>query len=412
MNTRSIALNAIFSIVFLVALLVFGCDGGTAFTHIAQLEKPFGVESSIDPSPPTKFNVFIDASASMSGFTSANSKFHSIVNSVISRVPQDATIQLFGFGRSSLVLKGDLREMLHTISDRKFYNQEHTDLCKPFDEHITSDPQSVNLIFTDMVQSTQSAEQDRVIFAKLLKKYLGENGFLSLMAVQADFEGEYYTERVQSRILVPEGSTRPLYCLAFGHRKYANFIQEKIGDLFNYAFEFGNITNNKLKCVDNVDFKNEPEGFILDSIHADLPLSEFILKKGHTDELKLTMKGYEDRFGKILDFAIAFKAKQDTLFSELPKLGGSVKAEDISGTDKITFKIPFNNNTPGEYLIRLTFRKTLPQWISDLNTNDDTIIENIGKTYMLEPWLRFIMDNFQDYKHLATTQYYLQLRRK
>jgi len=412
LNNNRTTLAVCFHIVALTMMLILSCRDGSRFNDISQLEKPFGVESAIDSSPPSKFNVFIDASASMYGFTAPNGEFLSIVNSVISRVPQEATIQLYGFGRSSLVLEGDLRQMLHTISDRNFYNQEHTDLCKPFDEHITSDLQSVNLIFTDMVQSTQFADQDRVIFARELKKYLGENGFLSLMAVQADFEGAYYTERVQSNLSVPDGSARPLYCMAFGHRKYADFIQSKLGNLFSNTFEFGTTTENELKCVDNVDYKNEPEGFILDSNNADLPLSQFLLKKGHTDQLKLTMAGYKDGFGKILDYAVAFQSNKDTLFVENPNLGGSVTAEVIPESDKVTFNLPFNNNTPGEYLVRLTFRKTLPKWASDLSTDDDTKIDNIGKTYMLETWMRFIMDNFQDYKHLATTQYYLLIRRK
>ena len=58
------------------------------------------------------------------------------------------------------------------------------------------------------------------------------------------------------------------------------------------------------------------------------------------------------------------------------------------------------------------FQETLPGWIYQLSTDDDTKIENLNKTYMLEPWMRFIMDNFEDYKHLATTQYYLYICRK
>lgn len=415
MTARSIswcafaALAAAF--IFMLAVCA-GCVKCDPPTDLTGYEKPFGVVSAEAPSPPKSFNVFIDASRSMYGFTAPNSKFHDIINSVISRIPQDAKIQLYAFGRSSVELEGDLRKMMHTLSDRNFYSQTHTDLCKPFDEHIKSDPNSVNLIITDMVQSTEYAAQDRAIFARLLRQYLGEDGFLSLMATQADFQGDYYTEKAPSTIKVGDASTRPLYCLAFGNRKFSKFVQDKIGTLFEHSFEFGTTSENKLERADNSDRRDDPESFIFERNDEDLPVSEFILKKGHTDYLKVAMSGYEDRFGKTLDYAVAYKGKADSIYTELNGAGGMIQADSLGDDGRVSFKVPFNNNDPGEYIVRLTFRKTLPGWIHQLNTDDDTKAENLNKTYMLEPWMRFIMDNFEDYKHLATTQYYLYICRK
>lgn len=415
MTARSIswcafaALAAAF--IFMLAVCA-GCVECDPPTDLTGYEKPFGVVSADAPSPPKSFNVFIDASRSMYGFTVPNSKFHDIINSVISRIPQDAKIQLYAFGRSSVELEGDLRKMMHTLSDRNFYSQTHTDLCKPFDEHIQSDPNSVNLIITDMVQSTEYAAQDRAIFARLLRQYLGEDGFLSLMATQADFQGDYYTEKAPSTIKVGDASTRPLYCLAFGNRKFSKFVQDKIGTLFEHSFEFGTTSENKLDRADNSDRRDDPESFIFERNDEDLPVSEFILKKGHTDYLKVAMSGYEDRFGKTLDYAVAYRGKADSIYTELNGAGGMIQADSLGDNGRVSFKVPFKNNDPGEYIVRLTFRKTLPGWIHQLNTDDDTKAENLSKTFMLEPWMRFIMDNFEDYKHLATTQYYLYICRK
>ncbi len=410
MSSKYIVLYAITAVVAASFFIVTGCKPPPS--ELSFYESPFGVISAEAQDPPKKFNVFIDASASMYGFTSKGSKFHHIISSVISRIPQDASIQLFGFGRDSIKLEGDLRRMLHTISDRKFYSQEHTDLCKPFDEHIKSDPNTVNLIFTDMVQSTKYAEQDRVIFARLLKSYLGENGFLGLMATQAEFVGDYYTEKVDGKIKVPDGSTRPLYCLAFGHRKYSGFIADKFGNLFSNTFEFGNTSPNKLRCTDNADYINDPKNFLFEKNIVDLPVSRFLLKKGQTDALKITMSGYEDRFGSVMDYSLAFRGKADSIFTEMKTPGENIRTESLPDSTRITYKIPFNNNKPGEYLVRLTFRKTLPSWIRDFTTDDDTRLDNVNKTYKLDTWMRFIMDNFEDYKHLATTQYYIHINRK
>ncbi len=414
MSSKYLVLYSIISIVAALIFVLTGCTPpeGSKLDSLSDYEKPFGVISSEAPYPPKNINVFIDASASMYGFTAKNSTFHEIISSVISRIPQDASIQLYGFGRSSIKLEGDLRKMLHTISDRNFYSQEHTDLCKPFDEHIKDDPNSVNLIFTDMVQSTKHAEQDRVIFARLLKSYLGENGFLSLMAIQADFVGEYYTEKIDGKLKVPNGSTRPLYCLAFGHRKYAGFIDGKIANLFTNSFEFGNTASNKLRCTDNSDFVNDPVNLIHVKNNSELPVSDFLLKLGHTEELKFTMSGYEDKYGETLDYSVAYKSMADSVYKEMKDQGGSLRVEVFADRDRVTFKIPFNNNRPGSYLARLTFRKTLPAWISDFTTADDTKIDKISKTYRLDTWMKFIMDNFEDYKYLATTQYYIHIKRK
>lgn len=411
-SISSCAFAALCAALIFMLVAATGCSGEEDAGDLTKYEKPFGVVSAEAPSPPKKFNVFIDASGSMYGFTARNSKFHNIINSVISRIPQDANIQLYAFGRSSVELEGDLRKMMHTLSDRNFYSQSNTDLCKPFEQHIQEDPNSVNLIFTDMVQSTKYAEQDRVIFARMLKQYLGESGFLSLMAAQADFEGDYFTEKVPAKIKAPAGSTRPLFCLAFGHRKYAGFIKDKIGNLFENTFEFGNTVPNKLRWSDNPDHVNYPDFFQNDGDIEDLPVTRYILKKGHTENLKVTFEGYEDRFGKTLDYAIAYKPKTDSIFTEIAGSGGTLKAEVLPGKDTVTFDVPFSDKSPGEYIIRLTFRKTLPKWISDLSTEDDTKIENLNKTFMLESWLWNIMDNFEDYKHLATTQYYMHINRK
>jgi len=348
----------------------------------------------------------------MYGFTKSNSTFYDILSSVISRVPQDALIQLFGFGRDSIKLEGDLRQMLHAISDRRFYSQQDTDLCKPFEGHIQDDPNAVYLIFTDMVQSTKYADQDRVMFARHLKGYLGENGFFAIMSTQAEFSGEYFSEKMNGKVNVPDGSTRPLYCLTFGHRKYSRFIVDKFSSLFTNTYDFGSILPNKLRCTDNADYTNDPKTFLFDQNIVDLPVSCFQLKKGQSESLKITMSGYEDRFGGVIDYSIAYKSKADSIFTELKSLKGNIRTEALLDNSRITFKIPFNHNNPGQYIVRLTFRKTLPNWIRDLSTDDDTKLSNINKTYKLGSWMGFIMDNFEDYQYLATTQYYIHINRK
>ena len=401
---------ALIVIVFVMGFLMSCCSKCPLFHELTDLEKPFGVESTQAKTDPQHFNVFIDASMSMYGYTGDNSDLFRIINTVISRIPNNATIKLYRFGRGSSELQGDLRQVLHSISNRKFYNEGDTDLNEPF-KHILDDRNSINLIFTDGVQSTAHSLSDYVIFARNLKSYLGEHGFFSFKGTQASFEGYYYSEMKKASLNIAPGSTRPLYCLTFGDRKYAKFITDKFSDLFENHFDFGFVSDNKMDFVDNVDGVSVPKGLVFNNDDYDLPLTRYTLKN-QAQELNFNLKGYEDSFGKTIDYTVAYMAKTDTSYSVIDDAHGNVNAEVTIGTDRASFIIPFPYKDRGCYLIRLTFRKTLPKWIEEWSTDDDYKIENQQKTFNLANWMGFIMDSFEDYKYLATTQYYLHVDRR
>ena len=198
----------------------------------------------------------------------------------------------------------------------------------------------------DGVQSTQHSQQDYVIFAKELNSYLEGNGFFALMGKLVSFEGSYYSEYARKYIDIEPGGKRPIYCLAFGNRKYADFVQKKIRDLFENCFDFGVILPNHLKYTEDEEGKNVPEELNHIGNDEKLPVAYFTLDKGHFQYLKFNLKGYEDRFGTTIDYAIAYQAKKNPNFVELQDKRGNIKANKLAGTDKITFKIPFEEDNP------------------------------------------------------------------
>jgi len=396
----------------IVFLGLFSCSSDTTKPqNLEELEKPFGIPHSEKPAIPKSFNIIVDASASMYGFTGKNSGFLNLLNTIIAKIPQDAKINFYSFGQGSLKMEGNLRANLYKLSRRDFYKESRTDLTKPFNL-IREDKNSVNIILTDGVQSTQHSQEDYVIFAKELNQYLEGNGFFALMGKQVPFEGSYFSEYARKYIDIEPGGKRPIYCLAFGNRKYADFVQKKIRDLFDNCFDFGVVLPNHLKYTQDESGKNEPEKLVHISNDEKLPVAYFNLGKGHFQYLKFNLKGYEDRFGTTIDYAVAYQAKKNPNFIELQDKRGTVKANKFAGTDKITFKIPFEEDNPGTYRILLSFRKTLPSWIKEWSTNDDSKPELQTKTYHLANWMQFILDNFEDYKFLTTTRYYLQIERK
>lgn len=395
---------------FILVILLSGCAKCASFVKLEELEKPFGVESTQAITDPQHFNIFIDASKSMCGYTSDNSDLFKIINTVMSRIPNNATIKFYQFGSESSELLGDLRQNLHSIEEKKFYSKEDTDLNEPF-KHILDDRRAVNLIFTDGVQSTAHAQADYAMFAINLKNYLGEHGFFSLKGVQASFGGYYYSEKNRTSLNIPSGSTCPLYCLTFGDRKYAKFITEKFSDLFENHFDFGFTSDNKMDFVDRANGVSLPKGLVFNNDDYNLPLTYYTLT-GQAQELNFNLKGYEDYFGKTIDYSIAYMAEKDTTFSIISNSHGLVTADVTPGTDHLSLTIPFSHNDEGCYLIRLTFRKTLPKWVEEWSTDDDSKVENQQKTFNLANWMGFIMNSFEDYKYLSTTQYYLHVERK
>jgi len=391
---------------------IFSCSSGFSKPKsLEEIEKPFGIPSSEKPVVPKSFNIIVDVSASMCGYTGENSGFLNLINTIIAKIPQDANINFYSFGQNSLKMEGDLRTNLYKLNRRDLYKEPRTDLTKPFNL-IREDKNSVNLIFTDGVQSTQHSQQDYVIFAKELNQYLEGNGFFALLGKQVPFEGSYFSEYKKKYINIEPGGTRPVYCLAFGNSKFAEFIQKKIRDLFDNCFDFGIVQPNHLKYTYDESGKNEPEKLLHIGNDEKLPVSYFKLGTGHIQYLKINLKGYEDKFGTTIDYAIAYQAKSNPKFIELQDKRGTLKANKLSAVDKITFKIPFEEDKAGIYRILLSFRKTLPTWIKEWNTDDDSKIEFQNKTYHLANWMQFILDNFEDYKYLTTTRYYLQIERK
>ena len=123
------------------------------------------------------------------------------------------------------------------------------------------------------------------------------------------FEGSIILNMPENILILNQEGKRPIYCLAFGNRKYADFVQKKIRDLFENCFDFGVILPNHLKYTEDEEGKNVPEELNHIGNDEKLPVAYFTLDKGHFQYLKFNLKGYEDRFGTI-DYAIAYQAKR------------------------------------------------------------------------------------------------------
>lgn len=418
--SKHIFIRAIFILLslFLVSLFI-SCSSSCPIPNSElELAQAFDLDFHDAKEPPTHYNVFIDASMSMFGFMGEEKEFLNLVSSLMTRMNvSDENINFYSFGHGSTKLEGSLRTNLHKISNPSFYSEGRTDITKPL-ELIQKDMHSVNLILTDGVQSTQHAQQDYALFARKLKEHVGHNGFFALLGKQIAFSGRYYCEKSRGTINLAPGSTRPVYCLAFGKRDYGKHFMNNFSRDFEQSFEFG------LPSIDNklgFTAKNSlPEDFnylkhIVDRPH--LSLSSFRLKsdgfhKANKENLKMNLKNYVETYGSTVDYSIAYKSKTDTAYVDIKEASGHTEAIIIDSSDAIEVNIPFKQRYKGCYLVLLTFRKTLPLWIEEWSTDDDTKIDNASKTFWLKPWMEFIMNAFEQYKYLSTTSYYLHISKE
>jgi len=373
-----------------------------------ELERPFGVSSGPpQDDKPKSINVFIDGSGSMKGYTHPGGEYYSTFKLLLSRLPSDAEIKLYRFGPNSSPLMGDFRSNLNDILSSNFYHYSTTDICSPLGI-IAKDKGSINLILTDGLDTSSGASGYQVEFARSLRQHLGDKGYFSLMGKRARFQGRYFSIKEKQYIDLGNDAKRPLFCLALSNRRYADYIREKIGSLFDNTFDFGKLDNNELRYTYGKDGKTIPEGLSHSIDASRLPLTEYRLK-GNGKELQFCQKNYQDSYGKVIDYRIAYKPFRDSLYKLIENKKGTVVAEEASKQNEISYNIPFDLDKKGDYLIRITYRKTLPQWISDWSTDDDSQIENQTKAYMLKEWMQYILENFGDLESLSTTQYYFYI---
>lgn len=402
-------------IVFLVALLPSCSRQVSPIKTLNDLEKPFGVDSGpAQLMNPVYFNIFIDGTESMYGFTNENGELFHTINKIANKIPNNATTTFYKFGAKPTKMGSDFRTCLQLISQRNFYDQPTTDLSQPFD-FIEQDPRasnSINLIFTDGLQSTPQADADLVNFSKRLHDFLGSNGYFSFMGKLAQFEGRYFSLKAGKYIDFGNTGKRPFYCLAFSNQKYADYLRDKVGKCFDdYTFDFGKIDENKLRYAfppatsDAQGLEGRDSSV---NENQALPLSVYSLRK-NPKTLEISLKNYEERFGRNIQYQISYKAPEKGAVYKLVMPKPSDAQIRKIDENVLTIAIPNIINNNGDYLIRFAFRKSIPQWIVSWNTDDDSSIDNQSKTYKIKNWIDYILEKSESDESLVSTQYFVQI---
>ncbi len=144
----------------LSALFITGCEPPPPDT-LEEFEKPFGIESTLKDEVPKRVNVFIDASSSMYVYTAQGSKFHSIISSMVSRIPPEAEIQYpaYYYGKNGI---SDVETELFDEPSEQTEETSQTEEKKAPEKPILQ-PGNIT------IQENQTGISYRRLFARYLK---------------------------------------------------------------------------------------------------------------------------------------------------------------------------------------------------------------------------------------------------
>jgi len=352
---------------------------------------------------PDLVHFFIDGSGSMHGYSDPAGDFIPTINKIVNLMSQFKEDQIIfsKFGASCSSLTGDLKSILYQIAKREFYSEERTDISKPIDV-ATMNKNTLNIVFTDGLQSTSNPEADFIMLARAIKGYLGTDGFIRIYGKLAPFEGRYYSLTGKKWIQIPKGSKRPLFCMVFGKQQYASFAEEIVSNQFEHMFEIGISNPNNLQY----ETKQLDKAILHYEDIRELKLSNLELKQ-KSDTLSIALIGKNEPVHNEVSYSILFSNNHKRHEFVNHSKG---KSDVIRDEDRILIHIPYKEAEKGLYLIQLAFIRQLPEWIQSWDTKDDSSLENVTKSLNLKLWAETILSSFKDdIRAMTSTEYYIQI---
>jgi hypothetical protein len=396
--------------VIVLVLIILGCAQKPELAKIRDLDALFQVQTSFADSLPRHINVFMDGSSSMSGFTSNEESYFNKLYEIFSIPTSREQVQFYKFGAQCTPLHADFDTSVNLLSKPAFYNEKITNITDVF-RYINRDNDALNLIFTDGVQTTENSNAAKVFFARNLKTYLGADGFFTLAATRGLFSGTYYSLRKNREIHTRATVQRPYYCMAFGNKKYYRFFAKNINPKFDNSFTLGVMQRYPCQLVTQ-GIKHDNYQHLMDDpsncfcrlkvsgkepLHLALAKSENLLNTSvHSTPVTLNQSKNKGKYVIGTRFAVAetdtkYNPKTRTLSFELPQ-PDEIKEDDL--------------------VFRLSFIQAMPDWIEKWSTNDDSSVAELNRTYLLQDWVRFILQQFNsDPEYITIYEYYVHARR-
>ncbi len=389
--------------------------------NLSVLNEYFGVYQPSTSDSLKSMKIFIDVSATMKGYTTGNSSMVGLISSICSNFSNE-DIKLYTFGSSIKEIEGDIAESIYYIKPDKNnekhlkYDDQYTNFLKVIDFIEKDDFNSVYLILTDLILSTEYSEIDSQLFPAKLSDLVAKKGFLNIYMKKIDFLGNYYSEAKKQYLPKVLQIKRPIYGLFIGRSNSEYLINKKVKNIFDFSIRFSEKMTNNLKYSDNIDGYNFPPTFYMNKQFENIPLTEYNLNE-NADSLRITLKNFTYDIGNVIDYKIINIT--DSLVSVNSKYSGSINLNSqnvISGNQgkKITFLLPFGDSSIGEYLCRLTFRDSIDKykWVYLNNTEDDSILENKEKTYKISSLIEAINEKMLVSGQLCNSEYYLKINKR
>lgn len=353
--------------------------------------------------------VYLDASASMSGFVNPNkhSTFDDFVDEIGNALPG---CQLYRYGQSGEAPPRNVSELTSRVGFSLelhrpgFYNLQYNPDDRLIDNLATEDKAVLSVLITDGVYSEVGGGTPPPVVGAI-QKWMERGRVFGILVLRSRFSGPFYSERARGMMKSFSVEARPFYAFVFSPTEQAfKDLQEKLHQRFS---DLRTVLFSDSAVICTLTAPLRVKGLYS---HSKPPEASYYWNM-------FDSRLFEQKDPTWLDYGIKYQPASDYAAAEFkPNIGPPQYYRWIGGQFEKTVepaafrcetKTPDGNqkaetsqsSTPPDFVIHIflprdstcdfsfyhlnvsTSFKSLRQDIRDLSTRDDSIRENANKTF-------------------------------
>jgi len=211
---KSISLIA--SLLIILSIFFVCSNNEVPIDELKKLtNKQFGSPPSRSTVNPDTINIAVDISESMKGFVNTNS-FQSLLQRTKTALGPIANVNYFAFDTSLFSVNNFLK-----FFDPNFYNGPGANFNYIFSLK-QRDTNSILITVTDLQFNNNARYFDLV---DLFQREIARGRYIKIFSAKPDFNGQIFPQFI-NKVKFKHNGQRPLYAIAIGERKHANFIEK------------------------------------------------------------------------------------------------------------------------------------------------------------------------------------------
>ncbi len=429
--------TGIYFIFFAIFILSISCNNSNkSGARANKKENENLVNDSF--SKPSNYNLYIDNSASIDGYVTANpstfkNSVYGIMTKLITRnIARNISLNFVNEGTCNYKIKAqsdDIKKFIENLNSIRKDNQakcdfKNSDLPTMLKNVISTNPNDVNILISDCILSYNGKTKDFLSEAQTSINLFLKNEFdkheisTIVLKYRSQFSGAYYMESKGGTIanISDKNFHRPYYVIIFGSQEKINFLLEKIKFNESEGFEnsFYSLVPSAKKPLAKIITSNKIGDFEIAK-----PLNSLTINGAKTGDKDNDQNVFQFSLAANLDF---LKTDESYITNpdnyELPenyKIISIVKNKDEANEGLKNYSHVFMIRTTElkerqEVCIKL--KTKIPEWVSTSSNNDDsnpTDTMKQNQTFGFKYFIQGINEAYKD-KYEGKEQFTLNVK--